>query len=121
MLMAAHAGEPAWKTGTFICQSCGDTVRVSRGAKIPECPAGHRTYISRIEELIAERELSGHPHHGGATSSQSHRAAMSAKAPRWRHRETGPPTMGSAGVPRRDIPRAEARRRIALHKPGKEL
>jgi Zn finger protein HypA/HybF involved in hydrogenase expression len=37
--MAAHAGERAEKTGTFHCDSCGETVRVSKGDKIPKCPS----------------------------------------------------------------------------------
>jgi hypothetical protein len=117
--MAAHAGEPAWKTGTFICESCGEGVRVRRGAKIPECSGGHRTFSVRVAEPLAERELSGHPHHGGAGASQSRRAAMSAKAPRWRHRDTGPALLMSSRVSKRRISKTEARARIARHKPTK--
>jgi hypothetical protein len=117
--MAAHAGEPAWKTGTFICESCGEAVRVRRGAKIPECPGGHRTFSLRIEEPVSERELRGHPHHGGAGASQSRRAAMSSDLPRWRVPDTGPERLTSSRVSKRRISKAEARARVRRHKPTK--
>jgi hypothetical protein len=48
--MVAKAGEKAWETGTFKCQSCNAEVRVQKGDRIPECPNGHKTYDERIEE-----------------------------------------------------------------------
>jgi hypothetical protein len=48
--MVARAGEKAWETGTFKCQSCNAEVRVQKGHKIPECPNGHKTFDERIEE-----------------------------------------------------------------------
>ena len=48
--MVAKAGEKAWETGTFKCQSCNAEVRVQKGHKIPECPNGHKTFDERIEE-----------------------------------------------------------------------
>jgi hypothetical protein len=117
--MAAHAGEPAWKTGTFICESCGEGVRVHRGAKIPECPGGHRTFILRVDEPHSERDLKGHPRHGGAIASQSPRAAMAAKMPRYRMRDTGPELLIASRVSKRRISKTEARARIRRHKPTK--
>ncbi len=48
--MAAHAGEKARGTGTFVCQSCNAKVRVQKGHTIPQCPNGHETFDERIEE-----------------------------------------------------------------------
>jgi hypothetical protein len=50
LLMAAHAGETARKTGDFHCQSCGAVVHVTSGHKIPECPNGHKTFDERTGE-----------------------------------------------------------------------
>ncbi|HLG70769.1 MAG TPA: alpha helical protein [Chloroflexota bacterium] len=56
--MPAHAGEKAWETGTFKCQSCNAEVRVQKGHKIPECPNGHKTFDERIEEPARSRSKS---------------------------------------------------------------
>ena len=48
--MVAKAGENAWETGTFKCQSCNAEVRVQKGHQIPACPNGHKTFDERIEE-----------------------------------------------------------------------
>ena len=49
--MAAHAGERAEKTGTFHCDNCGETVRASKGDKIPKCPScGGSSYGRRTDE-----------------------------------------------------------------------
>ncbi len=53
--VAAHAGEKARETGTFVCQSCNAKVRVQKGHTIPECPNGHKTYDERIDEPRNER------------------------------------------------------------------
>ena len=53
--MAAHAGERARGTGTFVCQSCNAKVRVQKGRTIPRCPNGHVTYDERIDEPRAHR------------------------------------------------------------------
>ncbi len=53
--MAAHAGERAWKTGTFICQECNAEVRVKQGSAIPRCPNGHTTYDERVDEPAGQR------------------------------------------------------------------
>ena len=57
--MAAKAGEKAWKTGTFVCQVCDETVRARKGQAIPECPNGHTTFAERIDEPPGERPLQG--------------------------------------------------------------
>ena len=36
--MPTHAGDKAEATGTFACQRCGETVRVTKGERIPSCP-----------------------------------------------------------------------------------
>jgi hypothetical protein len=59
--MAAHAGEKAWKTGTFVCQSCNAKVRVEKGHTIPKCPNGHSTYDERIDEPAGQTPVAGHP------------------------------------------------------------
>lgn len=48
--MAAHAGERAEKTGDFHRATCGDTVHVTQGDKIPKCPNGHTEFESRTGE-----------------------------------------------------------------------
>jgi predicted RNA-binding Zn-ribbon protein involved in translation (DUF1610 family) len=48
--MAAHAGEKAQKTGVFHCATCGETVSVEEGHKIPKCPNGHTEYKTRTNE-----------------------------------------------------------------------
>jgi DNA-directed RNA polymerase subunit RPC12/RpoP len=46
--MSAHAGERAEATGTFVCQVCGETVRIHQGEKIPTCPScGSRHFAVR--------------------------------------------------------------------------
>ncbi len=59
--MAAHAGEKAWKAGTFKCQVCNAEVRVREGSTIPKCPNGHATFDERINEPARERPLAGRP------------------------------------------------------------
>ncbi len=53
--MAARAGEKARETGTFVCQSCNEKVRVQKGHTIPKSPNGHVTYDERIDEPRDER------------------------------------------------------------------
>lgn len=60
--MAAHAGEPAWKSGTFHCERCNEKVRVNKGDKIPKCPkCGGATFDERTGEPARQPELKGHP------------------------------------------------------------
>ena len=59
--MAAHAGEKAWKTGTFKCQVCNEEVRVQKGRTIPKCPNGHTTFDERVDEPRSEKPLRNHP------------------------------------------------------------
>ena len=48
--MAARAGERAWRTCIFHCQTCGAPVRVQQDETIPECPNGHKTFDERTDE-----------------------------------------------------------------------
>ncbi len=59
--MAAHAGEQAWKTGTFVCQVCNAKVRVEKGQTIPKCPNGHSTFDERVDEPAHQEPMKGHP------------------------------------------------------------
>jgi hypothetical protein len=60
--MPAHAGEPAWQTGTFHCQRCNEKVRVEKGKNIPKCPnCGGTVFDERTEERRSEEPLKGHP------------------------------------------------------------
>jgi hypothetical protein len=118
--MAARAFEQAWRTGTFICQSCREEVRVAKGARIPECPNGHRTYSLRIDEPAGESPSAGHPKHGGAASPRSTRAAMHGPGRAQRSASTVFGTLGdSRATTGRRISREEAKARIERHKPGK--
>ena len=54
---------------------------MQKSARIPECPGGHQTYSLRIDEPAGEAESRGHPHHGGAASPRSHRAALNSPKP----------------------------------------
>lgn len=58
-LMAAHAGEKASKSGTFVCQVCNEKVRVQQGETIPECPNGHSTYDERVDEPEKQEAVKG--------------------------------------------------------------
>jgi hypothetical protein len=50
MIMAAHAGETAQKTGDFHCAKCDKKVHVTAGDKIPKCPNGHTEFETRTGE-----------------------------------------------------------------------
>ena len=102
--MAAHAGEQAWKTGTFKCQSCNAEVRVRKGRKIPKCPNGHSTFDERLDEPRAERPLRGHPRRKSSsrTKKSSGRVAV-----------LGPAVRDRSGV-RAPVHQAEARAAVAL-------
>jgi DNA-directed RNA polymerase subunit RPC12/RpoP len=40
--MSTEAGERSTHTGAYICENCGEAVRITEGEKIPTCPAcGH--------------------------------------------------------------------------------
>src|SRR5579884_1573384 len=86
--MAAHAGEKAWRTGTFKCQVCNAEVRVRKGRTIPKCPNGHATFDERVGELRGEKPLRGHPRRktsaGGKrrSSSRSHSITKSSRKAR---------------------------------------
>jgi hypothetical protein len=54
--MPAHTGERAEKTGTFHCRGCDEHARVRKGEKIPECPCGGTTFVSRTHELDTRRK-----------------------------------------------------------------
>jgi predicted RNA-binding Zn-ribbon protein involved in translation (DUF1610 family) len=48
--MSAKAGERARKSGDFICDNCGNKVRVTQGREIPKCPkCGNDTYDKRLK------------------------------------------------------------------------
>ena len=49
--MPARSGDRAEKTGTFECRGCDETVRVRKGARIPECPCGGTTFVGRAHEV----------------------------------------------------------------------
>jgi hypothetical protein len=120
--MAARAGEQAWRTGTFICESCHEGVRVRKGARIPECPNGHRTFLWRIEEPEGEPASKGHPRHGGAASPRSNRGALRSPKSETLKKRSESTVLGSLGgsrVSHRKISRPAARARVERHKPGK--
>ncbi len=48
--MTAKTGEVAEKTGDFHCSTCGETVHVTSGDKIPPCPCGKNEFDSRTGE-----------------------------------------------------------------------
>jgi hypothetical protein len=49
--MAAPAGERAEKAGAFYCDNSGETVRVSKGDRIPNCTScGGNSYDRRTGE-----------------------------------------------------------------------
>ena len=48
--MPARTGERAEKTGTFECRGCEETIRVRKGARIPECQCGSTTFVGRTHE-----------------------------------------------------------------------
>lgn len=48
--MPAYTGERARETGTFHCAVCGAKVYAEKGARIPECPNGHRVFNRRTGE-----------------------------------------------------------------------
>jgi Zinc-ribbon containing domain len=66
--MAAHAGEKAWRTGTFVCQVCNAKVRVQKSKVIPKCPNGHSTYDERVDEKGSESRSSTASHKRVRTS-----------------------------------------------------
>lgn len=80
--MAAHAGEKAWKTGTFKCQVCNEEVRVQKGRTIPKCPKGHTTFDERVNEPRSEKPLRGHLRR----RSSSRRAATRGRTSKTRSR-----------------------------------
>jgi Ca-activated chloride channel family protein len=48
-----HTGERAPSTALLHCTRCGETVHVTEGDVVPECPRGHRTFdIGDREELV---------------------------------------------------------------------
>jgi Ca-activated chloride channel family protein len=47
-----HAGEAAPSTAVLHCTRCGETVAVTEGQIVPECPRGHRTF-----DIGEQREL----------------------------------------------------------------
>jgi hypothetical protein len=120
--MAARAGEQAWRTGNFICESCHEWVHVTKGARIPECPNGHHTYYLRVDEPEGEPASKGHPRHGGAAAPESTRAALhspKSAAQRKRRASTVPGSLGLSRVSQRKLSRPAARARVESHKPGK--
>ncbi|HVI95225.1 MAG TPA: hypothetical protein VM753_14530, partial [Anaeromyxobacter sp.] len=56
--MAAHAGERAEITGTFVCQVCNEAVRVPQGGEIPRCPNGHDLFFDvRVDEPTGQKPV----------------------------------------------------------------
>lgn len=79
--MPARAGEPAWNTGTFICQTCNAKVRVRKGQIIPRCPNGHATFDQRVAEPKGEAPLRAKPAAGKRAAPRA-QAAKQARAPK---------------------------------------
>ena len=53
--MPARTGERADETGTFHCRGCEQSVRVRKGQRIPECPCGGTSFVSRTHEAGTRR------------------------------------------------------------------